>query len=168
MLTGLHPRAELLRAHGHGIDLPPQPLLRLVERASQFQQPDLPDDQQVHIAVRVQGARGGGAKDTGASEVWLERGQRLAQHVSQPKGFDRNSAQLREDGATLIGPIVDLVPLALAQQDSGLRQRRGLALHGGRSQPHPPRHLPQMPAPLGVGQEQPQHPGATLGEKGLG
>ena len=156
---------KLVRWIDRGIHVSPQPLLRRYQSGRDEVERNVSDDEQVDVAVLAQFPSCGRAKDEGHSDLISERRQRLAQHVDETCGLEKQGLELREDRGVAIRLEMNLSSLHRPAEQAGACERLELLLHGSLGGAGLPDDLAKVERPLGMAEQQAEHAAASLAEE---
>jgi hypothetical protein len=157
--------AKLVRRIDRGIHVSPQPLLRRYQGGRDEVERNVSDDEEVDVAVTAQLPACGRAKDEGHSDLVSERRQRLAQHVDETCGLEKQGLELREDRGVAVRLEMNLSSLHRPAEQAGACERLEFLLHGSLGGAGLPDDLAKVERPLGMAEQQAEHPAASLAEK---
>ena len=158
-------RAELGRRIDRGVHVPSQSFLRRDQGGRHDVESSVPDDEEIDVAVGAQLPACSRAKHESHSDLVSQRRQRLAQDVDERCGLQKQGLKLREDSSISIRLEVDLASLGRPAEQAGPGEPVELLLHGPLGGAGLPDDLTKVERGLGVAEQQPEHPAASLAEQ---
>lgn len=164
-MPGARLRLELVRRIDRRIQVASQPLLRFGQRVGHILERDVPNDEQIDVAVSSQLPAGCRAEHEGDDYTVSDGRQRLPQDVGRTRGLEEERLELWKDRRLTVHLEVHLSPLDGAPDEPGAGEQVELPLDSTLPGPGTAHDLAQVIRLAGMPQQPAQHTSSGTAEQ---